>query len=1738
MANKLILRTINTGSGSSGSTSEEGIKYGLMYNWYAATDLKNICASGWRVPESADFNNLVLFLDPSGTEDNNIAGGELKETGLTYWNSPNTGATNSVGFNARGGGSRFAYSMGMPYDFLTLKDMLTLWAKTEGGNLFGYDTAINPYLFNDSPEFGEYVKLPKYIGSYLRLIKNSTSLSHGQSGTYTGNNGEIYRTICIGTQEWLAENLVETRYRYDFPKYGYLYNAYTITDQRNLAADGWRVATQNDWITLINYADPDTIGGYPYVNNNNAAIPLKEKGTAHWNGTNENATNELKFNLRGSGSRDHTAGNFGDLKNSGSLYTSTEYNGQLRAVDNGASYNGMGVWGYVPYMRTGLGVRLIKNSTSLSHGDASLYIGNDGKIYRTICIGTQEWLADNLAETRYRNGDNIPNVTNASEWSVLTTGARCAFNNNESNVMIGTEIPEITDPSIWMSMGASETGALCAYNNDWDNVYYQPKPPTIIQKLQLASLPSIITTVNYGFIYNWHVVSDLRNIAAPGWHVPTIAECVELILYLGGEIYEQGGAKYAFLSDFQGLKDVGDTYWDNSAGTNITGFTGRGAGYRAGLSTGRFAGLKQILYCHVSDKSQYNGKEYVTTFHIDEINYNYAGIFYDVQVLSSERDGGSIRLVKDNTSLSNGEMGTYTGNDGKTYRTICIGNQEWMAENLCETRYRDNMPNIFNYYYLYNWYAATDARNIAADGWRLPSMDDYGDLISFLDPSGTLYANTAGGSMKETGHTYWNSPNEGATNISNFNARGSGIRIAHRNDNPNDFLGLKEYLYLWTSFNTGIVDGVDMAGAPAIIYSLGTFMCKVDSDTSSNMPKVSGCSIRLIKNSTTLSHGDTSTYIGNDGRIYRTICIGTQEWMADDLRETQYRNGNSIPNVTNASEWISLTTGARCAYNNDEESMLGVNILEVTDASEWISMISGAFCAYDNDWNNAYVESQSLINNSRKLILGSPSINIEPPPLDPVQVTTLNVTNIEGYSATGGGNVTAGGYTTRRGICWSTSINPTISDASMQYPTNGEGVYYLNMTGLNGLTNYYVRAWAYNNESFVYGNNVQFSTPEVFTACATYQPYFPYTYEETGLLNCDDVSLTSGTLGDYVIDWRNGSTNGEIVFVSGSRFEADPSVQQIHPLENEIVFGGLLYPVIRSIYINSNRYSSYNIPGHRYSPDLRDCLDPINVEPLDCDSSVSSNYVYPVNYLYENLYDPATLKSRTIKYNLCSSAGEHVEYLAWSLDAQLVPEQLKIYYCTSTNSEGTLIDNFIHGLFSYGVITNLYPANYPDGSARTVRRMTSTPEIEDSIKFITNLSNIPYNEGDYLRIEIVGSVYQPELDNTNWRLGIKSFYASEIDCSFFDASVGQIDYSFEPSIKWDPASCRYEIFYKTLKPIVNYNWQDYMKYNPMYNNYPWLIKYTMLKPQNYNLMSLMTDSSVGIYLTKNTVVGNHSIYARGSNCTQCENSETVTYNLVNINNVSTYTVQFTSSSDYEVYKLDASLAFNAMINSVARNSPDSSVQYYGACMFRLYDSFQCGDNENIRDIYFWINNDLSWNDVTRTIYIPCAVPTISNYIIDMSSLACNNSYFRVTFAINSMKASAEGRFSPAGPIESFPMSRTIRSTAPFYIRYLSPTIYDINAVESFCCYSIHDVMLNNICDLSSRGFIYDVSYNHSITKNSWALFNYWDRATLTNPNDPLNNWRLERRRLLTTLNREDIQWDLVWEVSLGQVIYP
>jgi uncharacterized protein (TIGR02145 family) len=75
-------------------------KYGALYNWYAVNTNK-LCPRGWHVPTDIEWRTLTNYL---GGE--SVAGGKLKETGTTHWESPNTGATNESGFKALPSGYR------------------------------------------------------------------------------------------------------------------------------------------------------------------------------------------------------------------------------------------------------------------------------------------------------------------------------------------------------------------------------------------------------------------------------------------------------------------------------------------------------------------------------------------------------------------------------------------------------------------------------------------------------------------------------------------------------------------------------------------------------------------------------------------------------------------------------------------------------------------------------------------------------------------------------------------------------------------------------------------------------------------------------------------------------------------------------------------------------------------------------------------------------------------------------------------------------------------------------------------------------------------------------------------------------------------------------------------------------------------------------------------------------------------------------------------------------------------------------------------------------------------------------------------------------------------------------------------------------------------------------------------------------------------------------------------------
>ncbi len=110
----------------------------------------------------------------------------------------------------------------------------------------------------------------------------------------------------------------------------------------------------------------------------------------------------------------------------------------------------------------------------------------------------------------------------------------------------------------------------------------------------------------------------------------------------------------------------------------------------------------------------------------------------------------------------------YDSRDGKTYKTVKIGNQTWLAKNLAYKPSSGNYWafNLTKYGYLYDW---ETAKKVCPNGWHLPSESEWTTLTNYLGGE-----NVAGGKLKAT--NTWKSPNNGATNSSGFLAFPGGFR--------------------------------------------------------------------------------------------------------------------------------------------------------------------------------------------------------------------------------------------------------------------------------------------------------------------------------------------------------------------------------------------------------------------------------------------------------------------------------------------------------------------------------------------------------------------------------------------------------------------------------------------------------------------------------------------------------------------------------------------------------------------------------------------------------------------------------------------------------------------------------------------------------------------------------------------------------------------------------------------------
>jgi len=206
----------------------------------------------------------------------------------------------------------------------------------------------------------------------------------------------------------------------------------------------------------------------------------------------------------------------------------------------------------------------------------------DGNVYYTVRIGTQEWMAENLKVTHYRNGDPIPNITDKTEWQNLSSGAYCSYNNDANYV------------------------------------------------------------ATYGRLYNWYAVDDGRDIAPAGWHIPTDEEWKQLEICLGMSQSEADGFAWCGTDEGGKMKatgtiEAGTGLWNNTnaGATNSSGFSGLPAGYRS------YYGSFYPLGGYAFFWSSTDYKSYLALYR--SLYYSYAQVD---RYLSGKENGFSVRCLR------------------------------------------------------------------------------------------------------------------------------------------------------------------------------------------------------------------------------------------------------------------------------------------------------------------------------------------------------------------------------------------------------------------------------------------------------------------------------------------------------------------------------------------------------------------------------------------------------------------------------------------------------------------------------------------------------------------------------------------------------------------------------------------------------------------------------------------------------------------------------------------------------------------------------------------------------------------------------------------------------------------------------------------------------------------------------------------------------------------------------------
>jgi uncharacterized protein (TIGR02145 family) len=461
----------------------------------------------------------------------------------------------------------------------------------------------------------------------------------------------------------------------------------------------------------------------------------------------------------------------------------------------------------------------------------------DGKSYNTIEIGNQVWMAENLNVDRFRNGDPIKEITSNEEW---------------------------------VQAGKNGTPGWCYYNNDPAN------------------------GLKYGKLYNWHAVNDPRGLAPEGWHVPSTEECKTLI-------NQQGGFGQA------GLKMKSSDTWYGGGGYNKDGFNGLAGGRRG--KNGNFSSLGVYFFWWTSSKYNNEGADYCYLEKSKdsvkiELMYNERGFSVRCVKEKAEKESDintksleewaedSQKRLQDASSKSSSKVpNKKSSGPAANLKSVVIGTQTWTSENLNVSTFRNGDPipevrsteewkkagenkqpawcyynndpkNGEKYGKLYNWYAVSDPRGIAPNGWHVPSEDEWLILEKHLGENiGKKMKNSSGWgeyefNLKCTNCSSWNDEyrKKTACNICKDTRLNGKGKKSGNGDNSSGFTALPGD---FRNYHGSFGDITKMVGGWWSSTSINENKASEFSLTSPNdytiqhnndFEKGIGCSLRLIKN--------------------------------------------------------------------------------------------------------------------------------------------------------------------------------------------------------------------------------------------------------------------------------------------------------------------------------------------------------------------------------------------------------------------------------------------------------------------------------------------------------------------------------------------------------------------------------------------------------------------------------------------------------------------------------------------------------------------------------------------------------------------------------------------------------------------------------------------------------------------------------------------------------------------------